>query len=87
MLNKSVIFAAALLAAGLFSAPADARNHGTKTSLSASAHHRNADMHTGSLKHMKHEPYGWNQGRKRGWHCSMSSKGCMPPGYRKHYRY
>jgi len=27
-------------------------------------------------------PRGWNEGRKTGWHCRISSHRCIPPGLR-----
>jgi hypothetical protein len=27
-------------------------------------------------------PYGWSQGKKKGWDCRVGSRGCKPPGLR-----
>lgn len=31
-------------------------------------------------------PYGWSQGRKRGWLCNNDGTVCKPPGWTKHNR-
>jgi hypothetical protein len=41
---------------------------------------------TGAAVHMdrgpNHRPYGWSQGKKKGWDCTPGRPGCKPPGQR-----
>jgi hypothetical protein len=41
---------------------------------------------TGAAVHMdrgpNHQPYGWSQGKKKGWDCTPGHHGCKPPGLR-----